>query len=87
VASRGAQLDVTSKGFIIKRTGSALDCDMARLQHQPGDDAVVAAAGKQGGKDPSGDRDYLADYCPAKAGPTQFMAFGLRRPIQMMGRV
>ena len=60
---------------------------MARLQHQPRDDAVVPAAGRQGGKDPSDDRDYLADYCPAKVRPKQFMGFGLQRLIQMMGRV
>ena len=60
---------------------------MARLQLQPGTDAVIAAAAEQSGKRHSGYRDHRADYCPAKVRPKQFMGFGLRTPIQVMGPV
>ena len=65
--ARGAQLDVISKQLFIGQVGSALDDDMARLQQQPGDDAVVAAATERGGKRRNGERDHPADHCPAKA--------------------
>ena len=63
--ARRGEIDVMGKQPLVDRVWAMVYDDVIRLQLKSGDDAVLDAAGEQGGEHDGGEGDYPANHRPA----------------------